>query len=90
VSRTFRILAVVLLLAVAVVPVAQYASAATHAGHHASMRHAPRTPGSTVVAGTVLDAVTIPRLPRVGIVASPAAEDRPIRALAAPFVPPRD
>jgi hypothetical protein len=86
-----RVIAVVLTLTIAMLPVAQYASAASYDGHDASMRHAARTqPGSARVAiETRIDLTSAVPVPTVSIAPSPPSVTRPARPLAAPFVPPR-
>jgi hypothetical protein len=89
VSRATALVAVIVLLAVGIMPAAQHASAPSGGGHHATLRHAPRTPGGTAVADVATPAPLVPRPARIGTVPPLTAEDAPTGALAAPFVPPR-
>jgi hypothetical protein len=86
-----RIALSVLILLVAVLPVTLHASSPPDAGHHATLRHAPRTtPASarpSIVPG--VDSILIVVLPTLGLLAPPDDAGRIVCALAAPFVPPR-
>ena len=85
-----RLVAIVLTLLTIIVPTAVYASAAAPAGHHLSLRHAPRTspPSARVIAvgSNVLPVLILMPGPSL---ASPAEARTPTLPLAAPFVPPR-
>jgi hypothetical protein len=86
-----RIVASVLIVLVAVLPGALYASSPSDGGHHARLRHAPRTtPGSAGMSIVPdLDSILIAALPTLGVISSPADAGPIVRALATPFVPPR-
>jgi hypothetical protein len=86
-----RCVAAILVLVAIVLPATQYASASGPEGHHATVRHAPRTPPSTARSTAVSGVIAIPLVPLapVASVASSAAVVVSALPLAAPFVPPR-
>jgi hypothetical protein len=85
-----RVVAMVLILVTIVVPTALYASTAAPAGHHVSLRHAPRTsPASVRATAVAFNVRPVLMLVPGPSLASPADARTPTLPLAAPFVPPR-
>jgi len=88
--RPGRYLATLLVLLAVAVPVLQYASAPSNAGHGATLRHAPRTPtgaGRVAVAPAVHAESAVQQV--FGRASAPHPEHPVSSPLAAPFVPPR-
>ena len=85
-----RVVAIALILLTISVPTALYASVAPPAGHHVSLRHAPRTsPASVRATAVAFDVRPVLMLMPGPSLASAADARTPTLPLAAPFVPPR-
>ena len=86
-----RMIAALLIFAVVVLPVAEYASRPSYDSHASSMRHVPRLPpgGARVAIETTSDSTSAVPMRPVGLAPALTSVDRPARPLAAPFIPPR-
>jgi hypothetical protein len=85
-----RVVAILLIELMIVLPTALYASAAPPAGHHVSVRHAPRTsPPSARATAVAFDVLPVLILMPGLSLAAPADTGPSTLPLAVPFVPPR-